>query len=61
MSWVSSRALITMIGVSLDRRTSRMKSKPSMPPSMRSTSMRSKGLRPTVASASSADEHPTTS
>ena len=41
MSWVSVFALRTMIGAWLFGRTSRMNEKPSMPPSMRSTSMRS--------------------
>ena len=44
MSWVSVFALSTMIGAWLVGRTSRMNEKPSIPPSMRSTSMRSGGL-----------------
>ena len=54
MSWVSVLALSTMIGAWLVGRTSRMKLKPSMPPSMRSTSMRSGGVRATSSSAASA-------
>ena len=54
MSWVSVFALSTMIGAWLVGRTSRMNEKPSIPPSMRSTSMRSGGLLWTSCSATSA-------
>jgi len=61
MSLVSVLALRTMIGDWLYGRISRMKAKPSIPPSMRSTSMRSGGVRPTSTSADSADEASRTS
>ena len=61
MSWVSVFALRTMIGAWLFGRTSRMNEKPSMPPSMRSTSMRSGGLRWTSSKAASALGASTTS